>query len=187
MHIFIDYGYAGVDLKANYFFDTNIWLSTNGPYINTTSRKAKIYSGFIKAVRSAGGQIFSDITVLSEFINRYARIEFDLASQNGSFQGQFKDFRKSDLWSPVAEDIRSEVSSIMLLSELVSDNGSTKASVGRICDDMISGESDFNDEIILDICRYNGFSLVTHDSDFVKVTDCAVVSGNATYKPPAVV
>ncbi|EME67884.1 hypothetical protein H261_21231 [Paramagnetospirillum caucaseum] len=171
--------YKGLDLSLEYLFDANVWISLNGPFVNPTSNRTILYSGIMKSIMVQGGQIFSDITIISEFINRYARLEFELAIKKG-FSGNFKAFRKSPLWTRVAEDIRDEVKSIINIVEIASYTP-VKSELTAICDKMAGGGADFNDEIIIEVCVKNGFVLVTHDADFATAKNFDIISGNPAY------
>jgi len=59
--------------KDHLFLDANVWLSVYGPQVSR--RKGwDIYSAAWRDIRMAGSKVYIDFLVLSEFINRFARI-----------------------------------------------------------------------------------------------------------------
>lgn len=118
-------------------------------------------------------QIIVDALVASEFINAYARFEFKLAGQPG---GDFKTYRKSAKFKPIATAIADEVRGIFSISNRV-ECGFSKLNDDDLLNEFAGGNSDFNDLIIADICRTNNYILVTHDCDF-KMADLPILTAN---------
>ncbi len=156
------------------FLDTNIWVSIYGPlaFINWNSN---IYSGALREIRESGCDVYIDVLVLSEFINRFARVEYDQRDPDKKSRN-FKTFRKSSDFEPIAEEIAVDVRNI-LKNSICCESGFS----GLIIDDMMdifkSGNSDFNDLMIAEICKKNGFILVTDDADF-KGCDIPILTAN---------
>lgn len=46
------------------------------------------------------------------------------------------------------------------------ESGFTTLSMNKLLADYISGDFDFNDQVITEICKNNGFTLITNDGDF---------------------
>ena len=44
--------------------------------------------------------------------------------------------------------------------------------------DYAAGNSDFNDQVITELCKNNGFTLITNDSDF-KTQDIPILTANS--------
>lgn len=83
---------------ANYNFtpddelllDTNIWLFIYGPQKPEDAR-VMIYSQAFAKILAAHCKIYIDVLIVSEFINTYARIKWDVL---GKPHKDFKKFRK---------------------------------------------------------------------------------------------
>ena len=132
----------------------------------------KIYSQVFQRILKAGSKIYTDVLVVSEFINRYARIKHELVAPCS----KFKDFRKSLGFKPVAQDIAADVKKI-LSHFFPIESGLTTVEMDDLLDEYAAGNSDFNDQVITEICKSNGLTLITHDSDFTNQT-IPVLSAN---------
>ena len=62
--------------SSKFFFDTNILLYLF--YSHTVDWASRAYSSLYMRMLNKGMEIYIDNTVLSEFINRVIRIEFDV-------------------------------------------------------------------------------------------------------------
>ena len=60
-----------------FFFDNNIWMYLFCPLGGFNKNKQKFYSAFLQSVQVANGTIFINSLVLSEFTNRYLRMDFE--------------------------------------------------------------------------------------------------------------
>ena len=88
----------------------------------------------------------------------------------------FKNFRSSQHFKSVAEDIAADVE-LVLNHCLRVDSGFTILSVNALLADYAMGDSDFNDQVITEICKNNGFTLITNDSDF-KTQQIPILTAN---------
>lgn len=100
--------------------------------------------------------------ILSEYLNRYFRLEFD-AGWKQEF-GSFKAFRKSPRFKGLAEDAVAEVREI-LKRATIKDTPLTALALDDILSDTEAGTLDFNDAVIVDSCRHYGCKLLTNDED----------------------
>ena len=48
----------------------------------------------------------------------------------------------------------------------------------NLLNDYATGDYDFNDQVITEICKNNGFTLITNDSDF-KTQDIPILTANS--------
>lgn len=145
------------------FPDANVWLSVCGPFTRQDWR-TPVYGHALRAIRSAGAQIFLDVLVLSEFLNTFARWEYQQLPPERKLS-DFKSFRKSGLFEPIAKDIAGEARR-MIARTTRCDSLFESLNVAALIDEYEAGQSDFNDQVIREICRANGFTLITHDADF---------------------
>jgi hypothetical protein len=156
------------------FPDANVWLSVCGP-LALQDWRTQIYSGALGDMRKAGSLIFLDVLVLSEFVNSFARVEYQRLPPEQK-PPDFKAFRKSRLFEPVARDIATEARR-MVARTTRCDSLFDSLDVAALIAEYEAGQSDFNDQMIREICKANGFTLVTHDADF-KTSGIRILTAN---------
>jgi len=154
------------------FLDANVWLSVYGPLGRRNARSAA-YSDALKRIRSAGCLILLDVLVVSEFINAFARMEY---RQSASGSSGFKHFRKSASFAPVAKDIAQNTRRILRQCQRCNSSFTT-ADIDALIREFELGNSDFNDQMIAEICRTESLHLVTDDADF-KGTGLFILTAN---------
>lgn len=143
------------------FVDTNIWIYTVGPSSETLDHPQDDYSTALSRAIEAKSQLFTDVLVISEFINTYAKIKW----RNSSPAKTFKEFRMSKEFKAIAEKIASEARKITDCCTLL-DSGFSDLRIDDVLTDYAKGKFDFNDQIISELCRKQTLTLVTHDGDF---------------------
>ena len=79
------------------FFDANIWLFIYGPQ-EQKNTKVDIYSSAFHRILKAKSRIYIDILIVSEFINTYSRLKWNILKRLGDISEtsmeKFKNFRK---------------------------------------------------------------------------------------------
>ncbi|KTD49846.1 MULTISPECIES: PIN domain-containing protein [Legionella] len=151
----------------NVILDTNIWLYNNGPQ-PPNEPYVGIYSRALFKILNAKCQIFIDALILSEFINRYSRIKYRLhldAHQLKEKDLSFKDFRKTSDFTTIASDIGSDVRKILRFCKCI-ESGFELLDINQVMSEFEQGNTDFNDQILSELCKNKGITFVTHDSDF---------------------
>ncbi len=143
------------------FLDANIWLIVFGPS-SPRNRRVDAYSRAFRGMLSNQCRIHLDVLVLSEFINRYARLKWSIASKPC---GDFKQFRNSPEFRPLAEEIAANAKRVLGHCTRI-DNGFDTVDIAAVMDEFSDGSSDFNDQIIASLCLRQGLKLVTDDADF---------------------
>ncbi|MGH8547813.1 MAG: hypothetical protein ACRERU_04295 [Methylococcales bacterium] len=78
--------------------DTNVWLLVFGPQ-KPGDRRVAAYSRALEKILAAQCRIYIDVLIVSEFINTYARLKWNV---NGKPCADFKRFRKSSNFKPLA-------------------------------------------------------------------------------------
>ncbi len=144
--------------------DANVWLSIYGPSA-PTDWKAQVYSRALNGMLAASSQIYIDVLVLSEFINRWARLEHGLCYSDPASRPPFKQFRQSPGFRPVAQAIAVAARRILQVCTRL-ESGFSTLDISALINEYEEGESDFNDQVLAELCRRNGLKLVTHDGDF---------------------
>ena len=149
--------------KDRLFLDANVWLLLYGPVASYRQKEAAAYSRALRDALMVGSAVHVDVLVMSEFVNRYARMEQRRSSR---FQrADFKAYRSDPEFVPVARAICKEARRIA---------GHVKCCASSFADSDVqatlaafeSGQSDFNDLVIAQTCAQNGLVLITDDADF---------------------
>lgn len=145
--------------------DTNVWLLLYAPQMPGDSR-VEVYSQALRKILAANSRIYIDVLIVSEFITQYARLKHQLISP----KIKFKDFRRSQDFKCVAQDIVADVKMVLRHCKRL-ESGFDSLAIETLLDNYAMGESDFNDQILASLCKNNGLKLVTDDGDF---KDCGV-------------
>lgn len=143
--------------------DTNIWLYLFPAPSNSRHNFTKQYSAAFKTMLANKVTIAINSTILSEYLNRYCRIEWNALHK--AKHPDFKQFRQSTDYQPVGQQAALFVKDILKLCVKMDDNF-TSANIIQILSDFESGAVDFNDGLIADSCLRHGWKLITHDADF---------------------
>lgn len=154
--------------------DTNVWIYIYAPQKPNDWRTAT-YSSALKRMLSAGSNLIVALLVISEFINRYCRMQFHLTSQETGLT-DFKDFRESTFFHPVARAVTNLVRRILQHSTY-DNTGLESTDINSLITDFETDYADFNDLVLAGLCKSNGWTLVTHDSDF-KDAGLAILTAN---------
>lgn len=154
------------------FLDANIWLYIDGPQ-KVRSYWRTTYSAVFNRILNAKSQIFIDVLVVSEFMNAYARVKWGVVAPHLK---DFKDFRNSPSFKPVAQDIEADVKRVLKHCTLI-ESGFATLAIDDLLADYASNHSDFNDLVITELCKSNGFTLITNDNDF-KTQEIPVLTAN---------
>jgi len=141
--------------------DTNVWWFVYGPS-KPSDKRAEVYSKALNDILKAKSRIYIDVLILSEFINRYARFQYNLLPDRPA---AFKHFRRSTHFGPVALGIADSVRRILRNCTRIEDGFET-VPIEALIDEYANGNSDFNDQILAALCRKEALTLVTDDSDF---------------------
>ncbi len=147
--------------KDKLFLDANIWLYLYAPH-KPGDASVNTYSNVFNCILKANCQIYIDVLVVSEFINVYARIKWKLITQQ---KQEYKKFRNSSRFDPVAKNITADVRQILKHCSQV-ESGFDSLKIDDLLNEYAKGDSDFNDQMITEICKNNGFALITDDGDF---------------------
>lgn len=154
------------------FLDANIWLYLYAPH-KPGNQSVQTYSNVFGCILNAQSQIYIDVLVVSEFINAYARIKWALVTQR---KQEFKKFRNSSRFKSVAKDITDDVKEIMKHCLQV-ESGFETLKIDDLLNEYTKGNSDFNDQVITELCKSNGFMLITDDGDF-KTQEIQILTAN---------
>jgi predicted nucleic acid-binding protein len=154
------------------FLDANVWLFIYGPQRPGDKRVAKYSDAFAK-ILNAQSRIYIDVLIISEFFNTYARLQWKQVAPNVT---NFKKFRKSPSFKPIAHAITSDVKRILKHCTRI-ENGFETLDIDSLIAEYEAGDADFNDQVITSLCKNRGLKLVTDDGDF-RLQGIPVVTAN---------
>ncbi len=144
--------------------DANVWLYLFPAPSSSLSWFASKYSLAVKHILQVKAKLVLDAIVLSEYINRYCRIEW-----NARYQGQYSEFKKfrcSPDFSSVGKTAAVYTKEILKISQC-HDYPFSSLNIDQVLDDFESGANDLNDGLLAHTCRHHGWKLITNDSDFI--------------------
>lgn len=148
-----------------FLVDANIWLylfpAPSGSQYNFTRQ----YSAAFKIILATHVTIAINSLILSEYLNRYCRIEWEALHKQK--YTDFKKFRQSVDYQSVGQRAAADAKEILKLCSK-KDDDFTAADIIQILSDFESGIIDFNDGLIADACFRYGWKLITHDGDFTE-------------------
>lgn len=142
--------------------DANIWIYLNGPAANPASWSVQTYSAVLAKILAARSRLFLDVLVLSEFINRFARLEMKRLQPG---QTDFKVFRSSADFLPVAAAIQQQSRQLLALCQPIN-HPFADWDLLQLLTDFSAGGTDWNDQLLIENCRKNGIVPLTNDGDF---------------------
>lgn len=143
--------------------DTNVWLYLYPAPSDKPTGYASCYSAAFKTMRFVGARLMMDAMILSEYLNRYCRIEWNALHK--SAQPNFKAFRKSPDFRSVGQGAATSARSMLKLCAR-HDHPFATVDIVSILTDFEMGTNDFNDGLLAETCRHHGWKFVTNDGDF---------------------
>jgi len=158
------------------FFDTNVLLYLFGNMTYKNRNTVDAYSTLFMQCLTKDCKLCVDTLVLSEFINRLLRFEYENYLKKNTLNKRacnFKQFRSSSEGIQTAQDIETIVNERLLKHFMI---------VGKVFKNVdISSiglsNTDFNDALIIKICQEHQCVLVTHDADF-SAAEIDILSAN---------
>jgi len=162
-------------------FDANVWFFVYGPH-RPGSPQAAAYSGALARILAANCRVYTDVLIISEFVNRYARLKHQLLLRDrASVPRDFKQFRATAAFKTIAADIAADTKKILSNCTRV-ESGFATLDVDTLMNSFGIGDSDFNDLVLVELCQSKGFMLVTDDCDF-KGRNITVLTANRRLLP----
>lgn len=163
--------------NRRFFFDTNVLLDLF--YTQKSDWSTVAYSKIYKEMLELGVDIYIDNTVLSEFVNRIIRVEYNLLQNLNPDSGvTFKNYRNTSEGQERVKEAYALVDvilkSIKLDGEVLTNN--------EIKYLLVVDEIDYNDKTIEHLCLSKQYVLVTNDVDFYK-SEADILSANHLLVP----
>jgi predicted nucleic acid-binding protein len=171
----------GYQFTANdrLFFDTNIWIILFGPPGEPGDTRAKTYSNAFKKAREAGSTLVIDVLVLSEFVNRSLRLEYNQLRAYGEADDDYKRYRASQEYAASVRQVARTAEQILSFCQPV-ESGFTSCDLTSLLMSFASSQSDLNDQFIVEICRRHNLLLLTDDGDF-QDSGLTILTRNSSY------
>ena len=166
--------------KDALFIDTNIWYYIYGPQ-GEISQNVRVYSKALNKIYKAKSSIYIDVLIMSEFINRYSKEEYN--RKYAKKYGEYKKYRQSKDFTPIAKDIAIASHNILKRCQPTT-SFFESMNVTSVLTDYEKGNVDFNDKIIANICVEKGLKLITHDFDFATSSLNILTARNEMLNPP---
>jgi predicted nucleic acid-binding protein len=166
--------------------DANIWLylysSATVAYPSWLQRQIAPYYKAWKNLPVQGAKVFMDPLVFSEVINRllddeWLRIDPPDPRTRARTYAKRKDFRRSADYPAAARTVEALGRQIMSGAEAL-DHSFSCWNLDEMLTDFGSGWMDWNDQLIVETCRFHGLKLLTHDGDHV-IGGLEVLTANA--------
>lgn len=168
-----DVRYYNFTPQDKLFLDANIWLYLYGPP-KRRSYWRSIYASVFNRILRAKSRIHIDVLVVSKFINAYARLEWQFVARHFN---SFKNFRSSSYFKPVAEDIAADIELVLSYCSKI-ESSFIALPMNALLADYVTGNLDFNDQVITEVCKSNRFTLITNDGDF-KTQEIPILTANS--------
>ena len=161
-----DYSVKSSDI---FFFDNNIWMFLFCPLASYQEKKQKYYSSFLQEINTSQSTIFICSLVLSEFANRYLRMDYEQwKEENQKYDIDFKQFIGTPRYKETVIEVQASINKIMKFCEKSSDNFNA-IDINNVTKHLT--EIDFNDSYYIELAKKGNWKIVTDDRDFVRYTD----------------
>jgi hypothetical protein len=165
------------------FFDANIWIFIFGPNAEPDNNSVKTYSNALNRARKAGSRIEIDLVVLSEFVNRCLRLDYNQLRDYKIIRDDFKTYRKTPEYAASVAVVANNARKILSLCQLI-ESDFTHCDHNAILTRLGAAQSDLNDEFIVSLCQRRGLMLVTDDGDYLD-SELTILTRNSVYFQPA--
>jgi len=145
--------------------DANVWLYLFPAPSDILPWFVKKYSAAFKNMLAAKAKLALDALILSEYLNRYCHIEYNVLYK-AKYGNNFKKFRQSSDYTSVGNGAALFARKILKLSSR-HDHPFSTCDVDKVLREFECGACDFNDMLFVETCRHNRWKFVTNDGDFV--------------------
>ncbi len=160
-HHLANYAFSNAD---SLLLDANVWLFLFPAPSDKLPGFAMSYSSALKRMLDAGVQLALDAIILSEYLNRYCRIEWKALHQTKN--PEFKAFRRTSDFDSVGQGASLYANRMLRLCSR-HDHPFSTVDITQVLADFETGNHDFNDGLLVETCRHHGWKLVTNDGDFI--------------------
>lgn len=165
------------------FVDTNILIYQFCQIAGTYEVIKNSYTKVFSLLLQNKIDLVLDFTVLSEFVNRYLRIAYELYIKQNNININFyfkKDYKPTQDYSDNLRILIATIKNDILPYVEWSNYSSTKTDIDSFLNILQTDKSDFNDLHITQLCKTNNYILMTNDLDF-KNMDLDILTTHPTY------
>jgi predicted nucleic acid-binding protein len=164
----------------SFLFDNNIWIYLLCPLSSFDHRQQRVYSRLFQQILSIKSTVFITSLVLSEFVNRCLRFDYNQWKKHPENIQKGSDFKRdfvgSQTYKDSVENITINVNKIMSLTERYPDDF-TAIDLPSILNHF--KKIDFNDSYFIQMANRQNIKIVTHDADFFAPEyNIQVITGN---------
>lgn len=163
IHYIKDYSPSSSDV---YFLDNNIWMILHCPIAQVKQKQQDAYSQFLSQLITRNCAIFINSLIISEFSNRYLKLDFKLWEGLPENKGKEykRDYTLTDRYKETVQNIRSSLDTILKICNAGSDEFNS-LDINKILSDF--GKLDFNDSYYLSLCKKKKWKFVTEDKAII--------------------
>lgn len=166
-----------VERGQRFFFDTNVVIALQAPYTNPNSWEAKVYSKLLFKILRIKGRIVINSVVIHEYMQTCVKKLHRELVRAKEVSENYKTFRMTAAFEKRAHETSMSLIRFCQWAEIL-DTVTKKEDLKRYCDEFCSGRIDFPDLLILETCRQNSCTLVTHDRDVSFAEDVDWITAN---------
>lgn len=163
-----------------YLFDTNVWIYLQGPYVNIDDSATISYGNLLKAILDDGGTVVANPIIISEFVKVFVSIQYNALLAEGGASKKPKEFRQTNEYKEIAESLP-DVIFHFLNPCAVLDLQFPKSTYDDVAKDLVEATMEYNDGLLVEACKREGLTLVTHDYDFSSA-EVPLLSANSRYR-----
>ncbi|MFF2591062.1 PIN domain-containing protein [Peribacillus butanolivorans] len=153
-----------INKDDKFFFDTNIWMYMHCSIGSYSAKLVQEYSDFYQKVKVAGATIITSTLLISEFVNTYSRLEFNIRKKSDGLSDYKKDFRSNPSYKPLLDNINLLTEKKILRNSIKIQDSFHEFEESNFFANP--NTYDFNDEYFCYIAEKLDFKIVTHDKDF---------------------
>ena len=153
------------------FIDTNILIFLFSPdFVSSRDYQVDKYSKILELLITNNNELYINSLVISEFINRCLRIDFEKNFQNENRTKDFKrDYRDSNAYAQTLRIIKKEIKKFLKLNVRQIHDEFDKIDILEELDHL--DKLDFNDLMIVKSIETYGLKLLSDDGDFKGMVD----------------
>jgi predicted nucleic acid-binding protein len=149
-----------------FFFDNSVWMYLLCPIGNHNFKRQQTYSNFFSSLLSNKSHIYTNSLVLSEFSNRYLRMDFDIEKRKPGNIGHMINFKRDYLPTSrarsVIQDVKTNMKKIYDFCQKSSDEFNSINFTNLLA---LFSHIGFNDSYYAEQSSNKKWILVTDDSD----------------------
>ena len=157
--------------RPNEYFlvDNSVWMYVFCPLGDYRRFRQDSYSRFLQKAVASKSNILITSMVLSEFTNRYLRMDFELWKEDSGYDSaRYKEnYVGSDRYNETVEEVRNQYNRILKLCSKTCDIFHL-IDLGAISTHFST--VDFNDSYTVEQAKFNKWKVVSDDRDFLNYT-----------------